>query len=107
MDRCIFGRDMYIFKYIQFFFQFYSISSCLECSNEPELAEETYTELRELAANKSENFILITDFYFINQLLDRVTNATIGEFCEVKNAEKTFRVYWNFFNKSTKIMDFQ
>ncbi|CAK8674437.1 unnamed protein product [Clavelina lepadiformis] len=56
--------------------QFYSITSCLECS-EPQIGSDAYNELLALALGKTENFIFIENFYVIQSLLDQVTDANI------------------------------
>ena len=46
---------------------------------------EAYEELLGLANNKLENFILIPNFYLVQEVLDLVTDAQAG-----KNANKYF-----------------
>nr|NP_001027974.1 complement factor B-3 precursor [Ciona intestinalis]BAD89301.1 complement factor B-3 [Ciona intestinalis] len=57
--------------------EFYSVTSCKDCSSTLVAGNTAYDELLGLANNKVENFVKISDFYSLQKLLDQVTDAQI------------------------------
>uniref|UniRef100_H2YS37 C3/C5 convertase n=1 Tax=Ciona savignyi TaxID=51511 RepID=H2YS37_CIOSA len=80
--------------------EFYSVTSCKDCSSTLRPGNTAYDELLGLANNKVENFVKITDFYSLSKLLDQVTDARIdyskcgqsGDISGVKSRARISRV---------------